>query len=120
MAQHPVAMGAASGTVVLVRTIGGSLGVAALGAVFTSRPAGAADPGLTPAQADALPAPLREAFRAAVTSGVHGVPLGTAVLAALAFAAAWYVRETPLRRPTEEAPAPAPRPPADRPRRRPS
>ncbi|MFI1712682.1 hypothetical protein [Streptomyces litmocidini] len=44
MAQHPVAMGAASGTVVLVRTIGGSLGVAALGAVFTSRPAGRRTP----------------------------------------------------------------------------
>jgi EmrB/QacA subfamily drug resistance transporter len=116
---EPRDMGAASGTVVLVRTIGGSLGVAALGAVFTSRLTGT-DPGLTPAQAAVLPAPVREAFRAAVTSGVHGVLLGTAVLAALAFAAAWYVREIPLRRPTEEAPASDRRPPADRPRRRPS
>ncbi|MER5207200.1 MDR family MFS transporter [Streptomyces sp. NPDC002825] len=115
----PRDMGAASGTVTLVRTLGGSLGVATLGAVFTARLAGT-DPNLTPSQAARLPEPVREGLRAAVTSGVHGVLLGTAVLAALAFAVAWLVREVPLRTATEAAPASADRPPADRPLPRPS
>ncbi|HEY9373228.1 MDR family MFS transporter [Streptomyces sp.] len=97
----PRDLGAASGTVTLVRTIGGSLGVAVLGAVFTAR-LGDADPNLTPEQAHALPEPVREAFRAAVTHGLHGVATGVAVLAALAFAAAWLVQEIPLRRPPAE------------------
>ncbi|MEU8530878.1 MDR family MFS transporter [Streptomyces sp. NPDC048629] len=96
----PRDMGAASGTVTLVRTIGGSLGVAVLGAVFTAR-LGGADPNLTPEQAHALPGPARDAFRAAVTHGLHGVAAGVAVLAALAFVVAWSVREIPLDRATE-------------------
>ncbi|WP_369146123.1 MDR family MFS transporter [Streptomyces sp. R44] len=115
----PRDMGAASGTVTLVRTLGGSLGVAALGAVFTARLAGT-DTNLTPTQAARLPEPVREGVRAAVTGGVHGVLLGTAVLAALAFAVAWLVREVPLRNATEAAPASAGRPAADRPPLRPS
>ncbi|MFD9031272.1 MDR family MFS transporter [Streptomyces sp. NPDC059567] len=135
----PRDMGAAGGTVTLVRTIGGSLGVAVLGAVFTARLAGA-DTRLTPAQLRELPAPVREGFAAAVTSGLHGVLLGTAVLAALAFAASWFVREIPPPAPQrawedpqraapdtapddasspEAAPSPH-RPAADRPAPRPS
>ncbi|MGW8366729.1 MDR family MFS transporter [Streptomyces wedmorensis] len=121
----PRDMGAASGTVTLVRTLGGSLGVAVLGAVFSARLAGT-DTRLTPAQAEHLPEAAREGLRAAVTSGLHGVLLGIAVLAALAFAAAWLVREVPLGTSaqaepvTEGAPASADRPPADRPMPRPS
>ncbi|MFJ6521021.1 DHA2 family efflux MFS transporter permease subunit [Streptomyces filamentosus] len=125
----PRDLGAASGTVTLVRTLGGSLGVAVLGSVFTAR-LGGADPGLTPERAAALPGPAGDAFRAAVTDGLHGVALGTAVLAALAFAVARLVREVPLARPegdgsgggeaTEAASASAGPPPAGRPRRRPS
>ncbi|MFG2330349.1 MDR family MFS transporter [Streptomyces sp. NPDC048604] len=96
----PRDMGAASGTVTLVRTIGGSLGVAVLGAVFTAR-LGGVDPNLTPEQAHALPGPAREAFRAAVTDGLHGVAAGVAVLAAIAFVVAWSVREVPLDRATD-------------------
>ncbi|MFE9737011.1 MFS transporter [Streptomyces sp. NPDC006477] len=120
---EPRDMGAASGTVTLVRTLGGSLGVAVLGAVFTARLDGA-DTHLTPAQALRLPEPVREGLGAAVTSGVHGVMLGTALLAALAFAVAWLVRDVPLRpgtaSVTEAAPASADPPPADRPLPRPS
>ncbi|BDH09505.1 MDR family MFS transporter [Streptomyces hygroscopicus] len=109
---EPRDMGAASGTVTLLRTVGGSLGVALLGAVFTGRlhsgladrvGEGAADRltagagQLTPQVLDGVAAPVREAYRAAVTSGLHGVLLGAAVLAALGFAAAWFVREVPLR-----------------------
>ncbi|MEU3396422.1 MDR family MFS transporter [Streptomyces filamentosus] len=123
----PRDLGAASGTVTLVRTLGGSLGVAVLGSVFTAR-LGGADPGLTPERAAALPGPAGDAFRAAVTDGLHGVALGTAVLAALAFAVARLVREVPLARPegdgggeaTEAASASADPPPAGRPRPRPS
>ncbi|KQX58998.1 MULTISPECIES: MDR family MFS transporter [unclassified Streptomyces] len=131
-AAEPRDMGAASGTVTLVRTLGGSLGVAVLGAVFTARLAGT-DTHLTPAQAQRLPEPVRENLRAAVTDGVHGVLLGTALLAALALAVARFVREVPLRgaadaeadpgpaeEATEAAPGSAVRPPEDRPLPRPS
>lgn len=109
---EPRDMGAAGGTVTLLRTVGGSLGVALLGAVFTGRlhsglaerlGEGAADRltgragQLTPQALDGLAAPVREAYRAAVTSGLHGVLIGAAALAALGFAAAWFVREAPLR-----------------------
>ncbi|MFJ5828562.1 MDR family MFS transporter [Streptomyces sp. NPDC093089] len=104
---EPRDMGAASGTVTLLRTLGGSLGVAALGAVFSSHLTGT-DTRLTPTQAAHLPEPAREALRTAVTNGLHGVLLGTAALAALSFTAAWLLRETPLR------PAPtAPETPGD-------
>lgn len=101
---EPRDMGAASGTVTLLRTLGGSLGVAALGAVFSSHLTGT-DTRLTPAQAAHLPEPAREALRTAVTNGLHGVLLGTAALAALSFTAAWLIRETPLR-PATTAPRP--------------
>lgn len=90
---EPRDMGAASGTVMLLRTIGGSLGVSLLGAVFTSRlggrTAGAAG------------------FPEAAASGLHGVAAGCAVLAAVGCAVAWYVREVPLRSaaPPEDAAA---------------
>ncbi|MFF4079156.1 MDR family MFS transporter [Streptomyces sp. NPDC001777] len=107
----PRDMGAATGTVTLVRTIGGSLGVAVLGAVYTSRMGSvlaerlgqhAADQlttrgELTPALLSHLSAPVRDAVREAVTSGLHGVLAGVALLSAIAFGAAWLVRETPPR-----------------------
>ncbi|WP_372345945.1 DHA2 family efflux MFS transporter permease subunit [Streptomyces sp. KL116D] len=74
----PRDIGAAGGTQTLLRTTGGSLGVAVLGSVFASR-VGA---GLTPA---------------GVVDGTHGVALGTAALCAVGFAVAWAVREVPLR-----------------------
>ncbi|MFF7867044.1 hypothetical protein ACFZCT_11345 [Streptomyces qaidamensis] len=106
---EPRDMGAASGTQTLLRTIGGSLGVAVLGSVYTSRlTAGVtdrlgADGGrltraeLTPGLLRDLPEPVRQAFRAGVVDGLHGVALGTAVLCAAAFAVAWLIREVPLR-----------------------
>ncbi|MFI9750683.1 MDR family MFS transporter [Streptomyces collinus] len=106
---EPRDMGAAGGTQTLLRTIGGSLGVAVLGSVYTSRlTAGVtdrlgADAGrltqgeLTPGLLRDLPAPVRQAFRTGVVDGLHGVALGTAVLCAVAFAVAWLVREVPLR-----------------------
>ncbi|MCX5213747.1 DHA2 family efflux MFS transporter permease subunit [Kitasatospora sp. NBC_00240] len=101
----PRDMGAATGTVTLARTIGGSLGVAALGAVYTGRTdavlAGrlgreTADRlvtggQLTPALLRDVPAVVREAVQDAVVSGLHGVLVGAAVLSAVAFGAAWLL-----------------------------
>ncbi|WP_157430053.1 MDR family MFS transporter [Actinomadura oligospora] len=91
----PRDMGAASGTVNLLRTVGGSLGVALLGAIYTSRLDGPVN--LTPAQVRALPEGAREAVRDAVSAGLHGVVVGAAAVALLAFAVAWLVRQETLR-----------------------
>ncbi|MBO1334771.1 DHA2 family efflux MFS transporter permease subunit [Streptomyces sp. VRA16 Mangrove soil] len=75
---EPRDLGAAGGTQTLLRTVGGSLGVAVLGSVFIQRAHGGAGP-------------------AAIVAGLHGVAVGTAVLCAVAFGAARLVREVPLR-----------------------
>ncbi|MGX8910061.1 MDR family MFS transporter [Streptomyces netropsis] len=125
----PRDMGAASGTVTLLRTIGGSLGIALLGAVYASRmeaslagrlgseaaeraASGGGD--VTPALVQGMAAPVRDAYRAAVTSGLHGILVGAAVASVIAFAAAWFIREVPLRgdAPVED---PTPQEPARRP-----
>ncbi|MGH3843184.1 MAG: carboxypeptidase regulatory-like domain-containing protein, partial [Pseudonocardiaceae bacterium] len=118
VAQNSVAqrdVGAASGAVTLFRTLGGSLGVSLLGTLFAQRvqstfatsgptagPAGGAPAGVgggyvTPGMLNALPAPLREAYQAAITSGVQQVFLWAALIAVLALIAAWVIREVPLR-----------------------
>ena len=115
-------MGAASGTATLFRTIGGSLGVSLLGAIYSSRvtegltarlgPRGeelaAGGTQLTPAMLKQLPDTVRDAFMHAVTSGVSSVFLWGAGFAAIAFAVAWFVREVPLRGGDESAPNGAP------------
>ncbi|MFF5159998.1 MDR family MFS transporter [Streptomyces sp. NPDC000348] len=105
----PRDMGAATGTVTLVRTLGGSLGVAVLGAVQSNRmgdvlaerlgseaedglPAGGE---LTPALLKDMSAGARDAVAEAVSSGLHGVVVGAAVLSAIAFATAWFIRAAP-------------------------
>ncbi|MEY9943363.1 MDR family MFS transporter [Kitasatospora sp. GAS1066B] len=103
-------MGAASGSVTLFRTIGGSLGIAFLGSLYTrgldrhlTAQLGAAkghaliSAHIPPEALKALPSPVRQAFEAAVTNGVHAVFLGGAVLALVAFAVSWLIREVPLR-----------------------
>ncbi|MFC8131838.1 MDR family MFS transporter [Streptomyces sp. NPDC057302] len=99
---EPRDMGAATGTTTLLRTIGGSLGIAVMGAVYASRltSGGMPDGGTawTPEAVHEMPDQVREAVGAAVTSGMHGVVLGAALLGALAFAVAWLVREVPLRK----------------------
>ncbi|MET9308979.1 MDR family MFS transporter [Streptomyces cellulosae] len=111
----PRDMGAATGTVTLVRTIGGSLGVAVLGAVHSSRTSGvlAGRLGgdteqrltiggeLTPAALADMPREVRDAVGQAVSSGLHGVVTGAALLAVCAFATAWFIRAAPAARPSE-------------------
>ncbi|GJF02736.1 MDR family MFS transporter [Pseudonocardia sp. D17] len=111
-------IGAASGAATLFRTIGGSLGVSLLGTLYAQHlqssltgslgaAAGAQVSGgqLTPAMLGSLPAPVQEAFRAAVTSGVTTAFLWAAGVALVAIVAAFVIREVTLR---GSAPAPTP------------
>jgi len=92
-------MGAASGSVTLFRTVGGSLGVALLGSIYVSKLTstltshlGAAGGRLIsgggaipPSVVLRLPAPIREVFQSGVVSGLHGVLIGGAAMALLGF-----------------------------------
>ncbi|MEY9967816.1 EmrB/QacA subfamily drug resistance transporter [Streptacidiphilus sp. MAP12-16] len=113
-------MGAASGSVTLFRTVGGSLGIALLGSIYTQRLEGSLTASLgtsgralasggahlPPSVVKQLPAGVRHAFQVAVTDGLHGVLLGGAILAFVAFLFTWLIREVPLR--SGAAPAPEP------------
>jgi hypothetical protein len=114
-------MGVASSTTTLFRTIGGSFGVALMGTLFADQvhqtmadrlgaPGGRATGGA--AQLDAaslakLPEPVRAAYEYAVADGTHVVFLIGALVAILGFAAAWFLKEVPLRgsEKPEEVPA---------------
>lgn len=113
-------MGVASSTATLTRTLGGSFGIAVLAAIFNNRvadrlgegPGGGIEIGETGAQLDAdsvaaLPAAARAAYEEAVTHGITGVFLAGAVVAAVCFAVAWFIREVPLRGGDPEPPRPA-------------
>ncbi|MCX4972491.1 MDR family MFS transporter [Streptomyces sp. NBC_00620] len=117
-------MGVASSTSTLARTLGSSFGVAIMGALFNQRVtdamverAGALGSQVTEqsAQLDAaslakLPAPAREAYQYAVSSGTHSAFLLGAVVAVVALVAAVFVKEVPLKgagasKPAEEGAA---------------
>ncbi|MFE1953306.1 MDR family MFS transporter [Streptomyces sp. NPDC059524] len=111
-------MGVASSSTTLFRTLGSSFGVAVMGAVFNDRVkhvmaeragslGGKALGGGTQLNAEGiakLPAPVREAYQFAVSSGTHSAFLLGAVIAVGALLAAFFVREVALR---GAAPAPA-------------
>ncbi|MER7668623.1 MDR family MFS transporter [Kitasatospora sp. NPDC096128] len=119
-------MGAAMGVVTLLRNFGGSLGMAALGAVYTARltaslearlsPADAAHltsgGGLTPASLAGLPQTVRDAVGTAVSSGLHGAVAGSIGLAAAATAVALLARPNPLPGPGPEPSPSSPEPQA--------
>ena len=104
-------MGAATGSVTLFRSIGGSLGVALLGSIYTSKLTDTLTSGLgaqggklvsgggaiPPSVVLKLPAPIREVFQSGVVSGLHGVLIGGAIMGVLAFVVAWFIRHEPLR-----------------------
>ncbi|MCU1681791.1 MAG: exporter [Amycolatopsis sp.] len=100
-------IGAASGLVNLFRTVGGSLGVAVFGSVYTARllstltdrlgqrdgAALASSSGrLGPAELHNLPAASLDAFQHAVSDGLHGVLIGASVIAVASFALAWLLK----------------------------
>ncbi|MFI6001728.1 MDR family MFS transporter [Streptomyces sp. NPDC051366] len=103
-------MGVASSSATLFRTLGGSFGVALMGSLFTSRVTDTMSERLGPqaaqaagsAQLDAaslakLPEAVRDAYQHAVAAGTHSAFLLGASIAVLGFAAAWFVKEVPLR-----------------------
>ncbi|WP_211265501.1 MDR family MFS transporter [Actinacidiphila oryziradicis] len=104
-------MGVGSSSSTLFRTIGGSFGVSMFGAVFThqvqstmaaraggtgaSVTSGSAQ--LSPTSIGKLPAAVKDAYLHAVASGTHHVFLWGAAISVIGFAAAWFVKEVPLR-----------------------
>ena len=122
VAQNSVApqeMGVASSARTFFQQIGGSIGVAAFGAVFARRlieSLTAHAPGLhmgvkgaqlNPATVNHLPALVREDFFVAITHAVTGVFWLVVPAAAIVFLLAWLIKEVPLRgrAPVAEEPA---------------
>ncbi|MGP3987888.1 MDR family MFS transporter [Streptomyces sp. 3N207] len=127
-------MGVASSTTTLFRTIGGSFGVALMGTIFArqvedsmreSAAAGGQSGGgaaskfadgsaqLDAASLEKLPEQVRAAYEHAVVNGTHAVFLLAAAVTVLAFVAAWFIKEVPLKdaaaqkpqEPQDEAPS---------------
>jgi hypothetical protein len=105
-------LGTATGTANFFRALGGSVGVALFGSVFTARlthwlplrlPAALArrvDPAAlinSPAQVRRLPASVHTGIAVSVTQAVHVVFLTAMPIAAVAFLVVLTLREVPLR-----------------------
>ncbi len=104
-------LGAATSAVTMLRGVGGSIGTAVFGAIFSSRLAsGVSDalPGvgggkiadgarLTGAQLDRLPAAARAAYDNAFVNALRPVFLVAAAVALAGFAISWLLEERPLR-----------------------
>jgi EmrB/QacA subfamily drug resistance transporter len=103
-------LGVATSGATLFRSIGGCLGTAVLGAVFTNRlthalaervPAAAGGApnvnALDPSALDRLPAPVRDGFITSFTDALDLVFVVAAVVMAVAFLLTWLLEERPLR-----------------------
>jgi hypothetical protein len=95
-------LGVATSGATLFRSIGGSLGTAVLGAIFTGRlnaelPASAAGASVDPSQIRRLPAAQHDAYISAFTNALHVVFLVAAAVVVVAFALSWLIEERPLR-----------------------
>ncbi|MEU0040687.1 MFS transporter [Streptomyces sp. NPDC006333] len=110
----PSDLGSASSTVTFFRSLGGAIGVSALGAIMSTRitdyvkdglsgldpkyAAAAASSGTgTIPDMDALPAPLRTLLESAYGHGIADVFMIASVLALLAFFIMLFIKEVPLR-----------------------
>jgi len=113
-------MGVASSARMFFQQIGGSLGVAAFGAIFARRLveslAAAAGSGvhvsasggqLDPATVDSLPAAVKHDVFVAIAHAVQGVFVWAVPAAAVIFVLAWFIKEVPLRgrAPADQAPS---------------
>jgi EmrB/QacA subfamily drug resistance transporter len=111
-------LGVATSAATLFRSIGGSIGVSLFGAIFAAGvvanlaaalPAGAPLPSVTaPAAIRALPDATRTLYLDAFTAALHPVFVYGAVIAVLAFALTWFLREIPLRGTVSTSSPPAP------------
>jgi EmrB/QacA subfamily drug resistance transporter len=100
-------LGVATSGATLFRSIGGSLGTAVLGAIFSNRlsdglaqrlPAGAPAGGaVDPARLRALPRPVHDVYIAAFTDALQTVFLVATCVVLVAFALSWLIPEKPLR-----------------------
>jgi EmrB/QacA subfamily drug resistance transporter len=104
-------LGAATSGVTLFRGIGGSIGAAAFGAIFSSRltselhgvlsgPLGqqiSAGGRLTGSQVAELPAPARTVYEQAYVDALQPVFIAAAGVAVAGFALSWLLQERPLR-----------------------
>jgi EmrB/QacA subfamily drug resistance transporter len=104
-------LGVATSGATLFRSIGGSLGTATLGAIFSNRlhaelasalPAGAATRAgsggeVDPKQIARLPPELHAGYLHAFTSSLSSVFLAASAFAAAGFVLSWLIRELPLR-----------------------
>ena len=104
-------MGAATGAATFTRTLGGSLGVSILGALYTHQltghmaeagvsGGGAATSTMTPgklAELQASSPSIAHAFQEAVVAGSQHIYLVAGIVAIAAVILAWFVKEVPLR-----------------------
>jgi EmrB/QacA subfamily drug resistance transporter len=103
-------LGVATSGATLFRSIGGSLGTAVLGAIFSGRlsaeladklPAsgagGGTEGGVNPAQIARLPTPVHDAYISSFTDALNVVFLVATAVMVLAFLLSWLIQEKPLR-----------------------
>jgi MFS family permease len=105
-------LGTATSSSTFFRSIGGSFGVAAFGAIFNNRLAAnlpkylppsalravhGSNISASPAQLDALPPAVHHGYVLAFSDSLHAVFLIGAPVSLLAFALTWLLKEVPLR-----------------------
>jgi EmrB/QacA subfamily drug resistance transporter len=102
-------LGVATSGATLFRSIGGSLGTAVLGAIFSGKLAseladklpadggGAVGGGVNPAEIGRLPKPIHDAYIASFTDALHVVFLVATAVVVVAFFLSWLIEERPLR-----------------------
>ena len=90
-------LGVATGTVAFFRSVGGSFGVAAFGAIFTSRLADELASSLGPRALDALPPSFRDGFVQAFSHALTATFRYAVPCILVAFLITWFLREQPLR-----------------------
>jgi EmrB/QacA subfamily drug resistance transporter len=100
-------LGVATSSATLFRQVGGSIGVAAFGAIFASRlgtelasrlPAGThVSTSADPATVRELPAQIHAPYVSAFAASLSPIFLVAALMALVAFVLTWFLREQPLR-----------------------
>jgi hypothetical protein len=97
-------IGAGTGVATFLRNMGSSLGVALLGAIYTSSltnslsgPSAATGNQMTPAILRELPEAARHTFQVGVTDALGMMFMVAAVIAAAGIVIALFVRQVPLR-----------------------
>ena len=105
-------LGVATSGATLFRSMGGSLGTAVLGAIFTNRltdelagsPAAQVGSGsIDPSALQRLPSAIRDAYTGAFTDALSTVFIVAAAILLVAFLLSWLVEERPLRQTVETA-----------------